>query len=259
MSRFINTIVRPLVRTFGVEVVRYRPAKNHGTDYPPDFSDASRRICDLVRPFTMTSPERVNALVEAVRYIVAGGIEGAIVECGVWKGGSAMAAALRLLELGDESRDIYLYDTFYGMPEPADIDVSSGGMKACDQFVKRQTAEDASDWCRSSLEEARANALSTGYPSEKFHFIEGKVEDTIPAHGPGAIALLRLDTDWYESTRHELIHLFPRLSPKGVLLIDDYGHWAGARKAVDEYITEHGLNLLLHRIDYTGRIAVKMS
>jgi hypothetical protein len=88
-------------------------------------------------------------------------------------------------------------------------------------------------------------------------FIKGKVEETIPEQAPAQIALLRLDTDWYESTYHELVHLYPRLSPGGILIIDDYGHWAGARKAVDEYFAEHRLNLFLHRIDYTGRICIK--
>jgi len=74
---------------------------------------------------------------------------------------------------------------------------------------------------------------------------------------PGKIALLRLDTDWYESTAHELKHLYPLLVPGGVIIIDDYGHWEGARKAVDEYITAEKLPLLLNRIDYTGRIGIK--
>jgi O-methyltransferase len=98
---------------------------------------------------------------------------------------------------------------------------------------------------------------STGYDKQKVHFHQGKVELTIPAAAPDQIALLRLDTDWYESTRHELEHLYPRLSPGGILIIDDYGHWSGARKATDEYIEKYAPSLFLARIDYTGRIAVK--
>src|ERR1051325_10354963 len=89
--------------------------------------------------------------------------------------------------------------------------------------------------------------------------LEGTVEETIPAQAPERIALLRLDTDWYESTRHELVHLYPRLVPGGVLIIDDYGHWEGARKAVDEYIAQNNLRLFLNRIDYAGRLAIKPS
>ena len=77
----------------------------------------------------------------------------------------------------------------------------------------------------------------------------------IPKYLPGEIALLRLDTDWYKSTQHELIHLYPLLVGSGVLIIDDYGHWQGAKKAVDEYFSDK--KILLNRIDYTGRISIK--
>jgi hypothetical protein len=107
------------------------------------------------------------------------------------------------------------------------------------------------------LDHVRDNMVRTGYPEQRIHFVKGRVEDTIPAGAPDTISLLRLDTDWYESTRHELTHLFPRLSRGGVVIIDDYGHWRGARRAVDEYFAQHGPSLLLHRIDYTARAAVK--
>ena len=89
-------------------------------------------------------------------------------------------------------------------------------------------------------------------------YIKGKVEETIPEIIPGKISLLRLDTDWYESTLHNLNHLFPLLSKGGILILDDYGHWQGARKAVDEYLEKNNVKILLNRIDYTGRIAVKV-
>jgi hypothetical protein len=108
-----------------------------------------------------------------------------------------------------------------------------------------------------SLEEVKRNLYSTGYPKDKLHFIEGKVENTIPGFSPEEIALLRLDTDWYESTKHELVHLYPRLVQNGILIVDDYGHWKGSAKAVDEYIKEKNLCVYLNRIDYSGRLAVK--
>jgi len=107
------------------------------------------------------------------------------------------------------------------------------------------------------LEEVKDVLYGTGYPKERIHFIAGKVEDTIPGSAPASIALLRLDTDWYASTKHELVHLFPRLSQAGVIIIDDYGHWKGSRQACDEYFAQNHIALLLNRIDYTGRIAVK--
>ena len=107
------------------------------------------------------------------------------------------------------------------------------------------------------MEVVKKNIFSIGYDPEKIHFVQGKVEDTIPATIPEKISLLRLDTDWYESTKHELEHLFPRLSKGGILILDDYGHWQGARKAADEYFNNNHISIFLSRADYTGRIAVK--
>ena len=97
----------------------------------------------------------------------------------------------------------------------------------------------------------------TGFPADRAVFVPGKVEETIPASAPERIALLRLDTDWYESTYHELVHLYPRLEAGGVLILDDYGHFEGARRAVDRYFDENGARPLLTRVDYTARVGVK--
>ena len=97
------------------------------------------------------------------------------------------------------------------------------------------------------------------YNPKLIHYVKGKVETTIPEQAPKQISLLRLDTDWYASTKHELENLFPRLSPGGILIIDDYGDWQGARKAVDEYVANHAPSLFLSRLDYTGRISVKLA
>ena len=255
---FYRQTVRPklkrLARSLGIESSRARRARS----LPADFDEPTRRVIAAVNEYTMTGPERVQALVNAARYIVANGIEGDFVECGVWRGGSSMAVALTFKELGDVGRELYLYDTYEGMNAPTEHDVELDGKRADVTFADRRLSDDSSDWCRSPLDEVEQNLASTGYPRAKLHFVKGKVEDTIPAEMPnGAIALLRLDTDWYESTRHELEHLYPRLVRGGVLVIDDYGHWAGARKAVDDYIAEHKLCLLLNRVDYTARIAVK--
>ena len=221
----------------------------------PDVDPVVLAIFARVRPFTMTSPDRVFALCEAVRYVERSAIPGAVVECGVWRGGSSMAAALMLLELGAAPRDLRLFDTFEGMSAPTDADRRARDAAAADRLLET-SKRDEKIWCYSSLEEVRANLASTGYPPDRVAFVQGKVEETLPAAAPDEIAILRLDTDWYESTRHELEHLFPRLAPGGVLIIDDYGAWEGARKAVDEYFA--GSPILLNRIDETGRIAVKV-
>lgn len=217
-----------------------------------------RELVEQVRAFSMTSFERMYALYKAVDFIEQAKIPGAIVECGVWRGGSMMLVAHRLMALGRTDRDLYLFDTYEGLPRPDEAkDVDVWGNRAIDGWLPRQTGDESSHWAEASLEDVRANILSTGYPEERLHFVKGMVERTIPEAAPKDIALLRLDTDWYASTKHEMEHLFPRLVRNGVLIIDDYGHFEGARQAVDEYIAANNLPLLLNRIDYSGRLAIK--
>ena len=215
----------------------------------PDFDKSTLDVLGRVLRYTMTSPARIAAVCAAVRHVETNDIPGAFVECGVWKGGSSMAAALTF----KSPRTLFLYDTFEGMSAPTDQDRRSNGGKPAAQMLGNAD-KSAAIWCRSPLDEVKRNMDSTGYPASHITYVKGKVEDTIPAVVPDRIAILRLDTDWYESTRHELEHLYPRLSPGGVLIIDDYGYWTGARKAVDEYFRD---SLFLGRIDDTGRIAVK--
>jgi hypothetical protein len=168
-----------------------------------------------------------------------------------------MAAALALKSRGDTTRELYLYDTYEGMSEPGAEDVDVRGNAASEKLSAGKKSTSSEIWAYSPVEDVRRNLLSTGYPEGKLHFIKGKVEDTIPGDVPEQIALLRLDTDWYESTKHEMEHLYPRLVSGGVLILDDYGHWQGARQAVDEYLMTHNVHLLLNRTDNTGRIAIK--
>ena len=215
------------------------------------------RIIHRVAPYTMTSPERISALIKAVQYLCENNIPGDIVECGVWRGGSSMAAALGLLEKHSTDREIWMLDTYKGMAKPGDEDVDLRGGVALERFESSESKDGYSNWCYATLDDVKRNLESTGYPSVKLHFIEGKVEDTLPSHAPQNIALLRLDTDWYESTLHELVNLWPRLVPAGICILDDYGHWRGARKAVDEYFEANKLHVFLNRIDYSGRLIVK--
>ena len=220
-----------------------------------DLTEADRAIVHRVAPYTLTGLERRASLIAAVDHLVRHRIAGDIVECGVWRGGSMMAVALALAARGDTSRHLYLYDTYEGMSEPGAADRSHDGQTAAEQLAR--TARGQGVWCEAGLDDVQANLGSTGYPRAQIHFVQGKVEATIPDTAPEAIALLRLDTDWYESTRHELQHLYPRLQRHGVLIIDDYGHWQGARQAVDEYFAGHGPGHYLHRVDYTARLLIK--
>lgn len=251
-ARLLNGIL-------GYAGLEIRAVRSRPTADPVEFKGLDSwvdEIIERVRTFTMTSDERISALCHAVRYVVRSNVPGDIVECGVWRGGSMMAVASTLLGAGDASRMLYLFDTFDGMPPPSSIDRATQSGRPASELLKG--ADMSSDIrAYAPLDEVRTNLASTGYPTERIRLIKGRVEDSIPTELPSTISILRLDTDWYESTRHELVHLYPRLSLGGVLIIDDYGHWEGARKAVDEYIDQNRLQILLQRIDYTGRIAVK--
>jgi hypothetical protein len=253
-----------LLNQFGLNLV-----KTPRTNYPERFTDAdidiveheNFEIINQVLPYTLTSPAKLFALIEAVKYVINGEIRGAIVECGVWRGGSMMAAALTLIKMNAKKRNLFLYDTYAGMTEPMEEDVNLFREKASklySQSIKKKQGLDICSWHNASLEEVKSNLLNLGYPNDRIFFIQGKVEDTIPLQIPENISILRLDTDFYESTRHELDHLFPRLSEGGVLIVDDYGFWQGQKKAVDEYFRKNEVRMLLNRIDYLGRVGIKM-
>jgi hypothetical protein len=245
----LYNLINSVAGRFGLEV----RASGLRTDFDPEAVS----IINRVRDYTMTSTERIFGVIQAARYVADAGIPGAIVEAGVWRGGSMMAAAFALMARGDGARDLYLYDTYEGMSEPGAEDVDVRGNAASEKLSASKKSKASEIWAYSPVEDVRAALTSTGYDAARMHFVKGKVEDTIPDDAPDQIALLRLDTDWYESTRHELEHLFPRLISGGVLILDDYGHWQGARRAVDEYLSANNLHLLLNRIDNTGRLALK--
>jgi len=251
MKRLIKNGIRRVLSPLGLELVN---TAQREVSAIADLSEADRAIVKRVSPYTLTGVERRASLLQAVDHVVRHRIAGDVVECGVWRGGSMMAVALALSQRGDE-RDLWLYDTFEGMSKPTDADRSVDGISA--QAQLNDTAKGEGVWCEAGLDDVRGNLLSTGYPLDRIHFVQGKVEDTIPSQLPHCIALLRLDTDWYESTKHELHHLYPRLMSGGVLVIDDYGHWQGARKAVDEYFAASSSQIYLHRVDYTARLLVK--
>jgi hypothetical protein len=205
-----------------------------------------------IKAYTMVDPERCYALYKAVQYMIRKEIKGDFAECGVWKGGSVMLVAYMLQKAGIRNRKIYLYDTFEGMTKPGEND----GKEEKTEWEKNNVNGQLNIWCHAPLEEVQSNMIKTGYPKENIIFIKGKVEQTIPGTLPGKLALLRLDTDWYESTKHELNYLYPLLEKGGILIIDDYGFWPGSRKAVDEYFSANG-PVYLNRLDYSGRLVIK--
>jgi hypothetical protein len=217
----------------------------------PEFNAFAARS----RPYTLSqSPALLFSTYGAARHLTKARVPGDVVECGVWRGGQMMMAALTLAAHGDTDRKIYLYDTFSMTWEPA---------SSHDAFIYHPdvplVAEAGSPELAAgtSVETVMANLGTTGYPNANVVPVKGLVQETIPATMPERIALLRLDTDLYESTYHSLVHLYPRLVSGGVLIIDDYGKFVGANRAVDQYFEENGITMLLHRIDVQGRIGIK--
>lgn len=246
----IAAAVQRLGRLVTGRVPEVRPA-----DLEPEFWP----LYEACRHATMTSIERLYALYKAVDHVVRHDIAGDFVECGVWRGGSVMMMALVLQRLG-EKRRIHCFDTFEGMPPPTDADIRHETGENAAEILARTPKQDGDFiWAMAALDLVRQNVCSTGYTDSLVTYHKGLVEETVPSRAPDAISLLRLDTDWYESTKHELVHLYPRLASGGILIIDDYGFWRGARKATDEYLAEHRTNLFLTRIDDTGRVGVRIS
>jgi O-methyltransferase len=200
----------------------------------------------IVSPYTMTSVDRISELFYSLEYIRNNNIDGDIVECGVWKGGNILGIIEYLKYHKIENINVWLYDTFQGMTQPEDIDIDFKSKKASDQMDKQIVL------AYSSIDEVKQNVLVPGIDHNRIKFIVGDVSETLKIEGniPDKISLLRLDTDWYQSTKDELYYLYPKLNDKGVLIVDDYGHWMGAKKAVDEYFNDK--DIILEKIDYTG-------
>jgi len=251
----LEHVINKVAQQFGLQVSRINPRSMR---LPLESTLLDRETISSLAPYTMTSPERLWSLLGAVRHVVSTGVEGDFVECGVWRGGSVMAMASELNRQGVSDRDIWLYDTFAGMTAPTAADVEAGTGNLADFMLATTPLEAGKNvWCVASLSDVKKNLRETGYPFDRFVFVEGDVALTLRESVPDKISLLRLDTDWYESTLVELEVLYPKLSLGGVLILDDYGHWQGARQAVDEYFDQIGLRPYMHPIDYSGRVFIK--
>jgi len=206
--------------------------------------------------YSKASRARLAAMVDACRRIDKCQLPGDIVECGVWRGGHIILARWIC-----PSRVCWLYDTFDGMPKPThrDVKVHDKGRPAIQTWLAKTA--NGNKWAAASVEEVQDNLRTEGvWDTQKCILVSGRVEETL-VHNylPRTIALLRLDTDWYESTKIELQVLYPRLVRGGVLIVDDYGHWRGSRDACQEYFNKKGIpyNSLLKPIDQTGVMMIK--
>ena len=249
MKRLINALLRSL----GYELVR--PGASRAVR-DPIVAAAIRTL----RGHTMLPDHRLASLWAQVQHLESDGVAGSFVECGVWRGGASGMVALSSLACGDAHRELHLFDTFEGIPEPdADVDgdravsearaqgvATTGQLIANPQFYTNQG--------RSPGSESDARHLLTGpvgYPDALIHVHRGFFQETVreAATTIGPVALLHLDADWYSSTQVCLAHLYDLVVQGGLISIDDYGAYEGCRRAVDEFLDARGISIYLHPTD----------
>ena len=191
---------------------------------------------------TLVGKKRLDFLQKAAKDVMKSGLRGCYVECGVWRGGSAGVVGKVL-----KDRDMWLFDSFAGMPKPGCFDIDYRGRSARDMVAGGLPLDgDASDYdvCWDYLK-------SLGLEMKRVHVIKGWFRDTFrQAIGLGPLAILHLDCDFYDSVKLALRRWMPSVADGGYVIIDDYGHWRGCRKAVDEYLGARVKEL--HKIDRTG-------
>lgn len=251
-ERRVRQLVQSAFKAVGFRIVRDKQPLSR---LIPEATEFQRQAIETASKYSMTGPVRMWALLRAIEKVAQNGIEGDIVECGVWKGGNLVLAGLMRKQLGLTAQ-IWGYDTYEGMSAPTSRDRKAFSSTLAHKKFAKLDRSNHNEWCYAAIDEVRDN-FTREVGSDAVRLVKGKVEDTLrdPAQVPERISVLRLDTDWYESTKVELEVLFPRLVDGGVLILDDYGEWAGARDAVDEYFK--GRNIWLHYVDPACRLLLK--
>lgn len=194
----------------------------------------------------------------ACKHVIERDVGGDFVECGVWRGGNALLAA-KIFRLYGVNKRVWLFDTFMGMTEPSDVDTRThDGFAAKVKFAETQR-DTHNEWCFCSIDDVKQSFQEAGVLDENIVFVQGDVNETLDDQKnlPKEISVLRLDTDWYDSTKKELEVLYPMVSLGGVLILDDYGHWSGSRIAADEYFSNMKNRPFLQYTDAGGRAGVK--
>jgi len=199
---------------------------------PVETSYIEKKFLKKSKKFSMTGYLRLYSVIWSFKHIMNNKVPGDFVECGVWKGGNLILLK-NLLTFYSINKKILGYDTFEGMSEPSKFDKKYDNRSAIKMYKKYK--KDKVPWAKASLNEVKNNLLRNCKDLKNISLVKGKVESTLKRIVPKRISLLRLDTDWYESTKISLRTLYPKLSKNGILIIDDYGNWKGCRKAVDEY------------------------
>jgi hypothetical protein len=234
--------------------------------FPIELDEKEIEIIDYIKRngLAMASRERLFATILSCKYVIDNNIEGDFVECGVYKGGNSIIAAA-MFKLNNSNKKVYLYDTFEGMTESTNMDVEiwdSVTAKERYNLIKNDTKLNSSPipnkWAYCPIDDVKANFQKYEVLTDNVVFVKGDVVETLEKTTPNKISILRLDTDFYESTKKEMEVLYDKLVIGGVLIIDDYGHWAGCKKAIDDFFVKRGARPFLHYIDYTARIGIKI-
>lgn len=256
----MKLLKKQIVKFFNSFGYSIEPLIGKHNNYPVELDEEDVELIKYVYDagLTMTSIPRLVNTLNSCKYVVANNIPGDFVECGVWRGGQAILAKLMFEKLGS-NKSVWMFDTFTGMTAPTEPDIKAKSKVHAGEKFKKNQKENFNRWCYASLEDVKNNCIRSNLNLDGMKFVQGDVCQTLAKKQnlPEQISILRLDTDWYESTKAELEVLYPILSAKGVLIIDDYGSWEGARKAVDEYFNKNDYMPLLNVTDYTGRSAIK--
>ena len=254
-------LIISLLRVFSIEIRRTRTNSDHlmielvkPAEIPAAIWDVIIRI--YTSQLTMVSLERLIATANSAIYVCKNNLPGAFVECGVWRGGNAILAT-KIFEFYGKENNVYLYDTFDGMVPPTTEDFSPIIGSAEEIFAAKEA--DGEKWCFATVDDVVQNFDQFTAPLSNVVIIKGDVLETLSlsVNVPNQIAILRLDTDWYESTRYEMQILFPRVISQGIIMFDDYGFWGGHQKAINEYFVDKGLNPHMSYVDESCRLIVK--
>ena len=197
-----------------------------------------KRVAQIVRPFTIIGPERIGSLWNLASRIESQGILGDVVECGVYNGGTAAILA-HFATHSRFGRTVWLFDSFEGMPQTTERDE-----KTARGYVGKLTGD---------IDNVRVVLNRVGADMTRVRVVKGWFQDTFRTVSISQIALLNIDADWYESIKLCLETFYDAVVPGGFISIDDYGHWTGCKRAVDEFFAERHLPYELHSVDYTAR------
>lgn len=208
----------------------------------------------------MVSDQHLKYLATLLNELNANEIPGAIVECGVWKGGCSMWM-LHCQKASAIKREVFLYDTYDGMTFPSsdkDAVEAKNIFNRVDQGLYKRDYDSwhgEKKWAYAPLDLVKANIESVGYDSDLIHYVKGDVLQTLNETVPESICVARLDTDWYESTKKELEVLFPKVSKGGYIIVDDYYSWLGSKIATDEFL-EKNPKVEILSVNITGQVMV---